>query len=1142
MKKNQLLIFLLFVAAFSSTLRAQISNNGLIVYYPLRQGDIVNDGSPNGLIENLASNNYHLTPNSTNALSFVAGRNGANNNGNGALLLNGGTTQPVYDYSSNPSSFEPNSFDYSLGAWVALSTPYVNEYQYIASLGNNDLFLRFRKSGTTYYIQAGQRYNANQFYVINYTIPNPTAWLNDQWHQITLKKGGGYMALHVDGVEVDVNFSASQAVYYSPTNKSFRIGHFSDPNYYLNGKISDVFYYSRALDPSDFSKLTCDQTNVSPNTSAVNSCNFFSGSISSNLPSGAISYSWFTTPFGGTAVHTGNNFITPTLNTTTTYYVEATYAGGCKQKSYPRAKVRVNVNNSAVQPTNTTSNSNQSICSGNSTTLSATTTNGNIVWYNAPTAGSVLGTGNTFNTGPLSSTTTFYAAADSPGCGESNRTAIQVNVTSSTAPNPPTILTSVFTLCGNESITLLTSSPGNTIRWYDAATGGTLLQTGANYTTPVLTNPSAIGVQDQYTYYVESSNACGGSSTRVPVTVTVKYKYNVTAVSPTNVTVCQGTSAVLEITTPAPLTAVRWTTGFSIVATETLTLTTAPISSATIYTAVVDGGNGCTNNVDFNITTTTTQATAPVNSTPTQNQTICSGNTTTLSVNNTNAISWYSAATGGTLLGTGNSYTTNVLSNNTTFYAQNGSGICASTRTPIAVTVKQSNTGIATHTACGSFTWINGVTYTSSNNSATFSLTNSAGCDSVVTLNLTINQASTGIATVTECTSYTWINGVTYTTSTNTPTFTLTNAAGCDSVVTLHLTILNANTGTAIESACNSFTWINGVTYTSSTNTPTFTLTNAVGCDSVVTLNLTIFNDQTGTANVTACGTYTWIDGITYTSNNSTATFTLQSVHGCDSVVTLNLTFGTPNTGTATISACDSYTWIDGVTYTASTSTPTHTLTNVSGCDSLVTLNLTIKNSSASTATISSCDPIVWLDGNTYSTSTNTPTFTLTNAAGCDSVITLNLTITAVTPTITLSGNTLSTTATGGTYQWVNCSTEQDVASANSQTFTPTVSGDYAVEFTINGCTELSNCLTVSVVGLEDLGLETITVSPNPTRDNLNISSTSNTRISIVNLLGEELMQVELTAGQNQIETENFVPGVYLIHTAKGQTIRFVKL
>ena len=57
-----------------------------------------------------------------------------------------------------------------------------------------------------------------------------------------------------------------------------------------------------------------------------------------------------------------------------------------------------------------------------------------------------------------------------------------------------------------------------------------------------------------------------------------------------------------------------------------------------------------------------------------------------------------------------------------------------------------SNTGVDTQ-HCDTYTWIDGVTYTTSNNTATWTLTNTAGCDSVVTLDLTINNSNTGIDT-----------------------------------------------------------------------------------------------------------------------------------------------------------------------------------------------------------------------------------------------------------------------------------------------------------------------------------------------------------------------------------------------------------
>ena len=59
------------------------------------------------------------------------------------------------------------------------------------------------------------------------------------------------------------------------------------------------------------------------------------------------------------------------------------------------------------------------------------------------------------------------------------------------------------------------------------------------------------------------------------------------------------------------------------------------------------------------------------------------------------------------------------------------------------------NTSVDTQVHCDTYTWIDGVTYTSSNNTATHTLTNAAGCDSVVTLDLTINNSNNGVDTQT---------------------------------------------------------------------------------------------------------------------------------------------------------------------------------------------------------------------------------------------------------------------------------------------------------------------------------------------------------------------------------------------------------
>ena len=275
--------------------------------------------------------------------------------------------------------------------------------------------------------------------------------------------------------------------------------------------------------------------------------------------------------------------------------------------------------------------------------------------------------------------------------------------------------------------------------------------------------------------------------------------------------------------------------------------------------------------------------------------------------------------------------------------------------------------------------------------------------------------------------------------------------------VDLTITVNAGSSSTHVVTECDTYTWGDGVTngdgnvYTSSTNTPIFTIQTVNGCDSVITLDLTINNSSSSTHVVTECDTYTWGDGVTngdgnvYTSSTNTPTFTVQTVNGCDSVITLDLTINNSSSSTHVVTECDTYTWGDGVTngdgltYTSSTNTPTFTTTTVNGCDSIITLDLTINYSSSSTDIQVHCDTYTWGDGVTngdgltYTSSTNTPTFTTTTVNGCDSIITLDLTITASPDpfagandticeglTYTLSGAT--NTGNSGAINWTDAS------------------------------------------------------------------------------------------------------------------------
>src|SRR5205085_2185130 len=152
---------------------------------------------------------------------------------------------------------------------------------------------------------------------------------------------------------------------------------------------------------------------------------------------------------------------------------------------------------------------------------------------------------------------------------------------------------------------------------------------------------------------------------------------------------------------------------------------------------------------------------------------------------------------------------------------------------------------------------------------------------------------------------------------------------------------------------------------------------------------------------------------------------------GCDSVATLVLSVNPIVSSTTNVAVCPAalpYNW-NGNSYNAAGSYNV-TLVNAVGCDSVATLNLTVKSTSASTTNVAVCPsalPYSW-NGNSYNAA-GTYNVTLVNAVGCDSVATLNLTVKAIPPTPLITSNSpicsgetltfsISNMLSGATYKW----------------------------------------------------------------------------------------------------------------------------
>ncbi len=244
----------------------------------------------------------------------------------------------------------------------------------------------------------------------------------------------------------------------------------------------------------------------------------------------------------------------------------------------------------------------------------------------------------------------------------------------------------------------------------------------------------------------------------------------------------------------------------------------------------------------------------------------------------------------------------------------------------------------------------------------TWTYTDGAGNTSMQNQNVTISGV-TKMLTESACESYMSPSGKTYTMS-NTYIDTLIVDNDCDTIYTINLTINSPSDTMLTETACDSFSFA-GITRTS-TGMYYDTLMNQNGCDSIVTLDLTINNSASTMLTISACNSYDFggqtitMTGIYYD--------TLMTSTNCDSIVTLDLTITTFVETNLTETACDSYEF-GGETLTM-TGIYRDTLSTGGGCDSIIILDLTINGAMAAitlngeTLVADSAESYEWLDCN----------------------------------------------------------------------------------------------------------------------------------------------------------------------------------
>jgi len=155
-------------------------------------------------------------------------------------------------------------------------------------------------------------------------------------------------------------------------------------------------------------------------------------------------------------------------------------------------------------------------------------------------------------------------------------------------------------------------------------------------------------------------------------------------------------------------------------------------------------------------------------------------------------------------------------------------------------------------------------------------------------------------------------------------------------------------------------------------------------------------------------------------------------------------------------------------------------------------------------------------------------------AFGCDSVVELRLTVNTINNTITQIPGTLQTSASATNYQWINCTTGTAIVGANTQTFNPTQSGNYAVVVDFGTCKDTSTCYYFSPVGINEINASNISIQPNPFNNELKITLDKNYNgvLEVYNTIGALITSEKLQSKNITLNTSNWNAGLYILKVA----------
>lgn len=237
--------------------------------------------------------------------------------------------------------------------------------------------------------------------------------------------------------------------------------------------------------------------------------------------------------------------------------------------------------------------------------------------------------------------------------------------------------------------------------------------------------------------------------------------------------------------------------------------------------------------------------------------------------------------------------------------------------------------------------------------------------------------------------------------------------------------------------------------------------------------------NSSGTEALTSCGPIEW-NGITFSSSGEYIEV-LENATGCDSVVTLEVTILESYEQQLALTDCDSIV-VNGQSYfTSGEFEQVHQ--TAQGCDSVFYLDLSIDQSTFSSFEFDECLPFT-VNGVLYQESGQFEQVTI-NEAGCDSVIALDVSFASLNAEIEQTEEGLTVTTGFDTYQWLDCENGSGaIDGAVFEEYSPEVDGNYAILVETGACTDTSDCYFFFTNGLSDYSFnDNLSICPNPTAD-----------------------------------------------------------